>query len=112
MVDNILYYNRKHSNSNTGEFFNNNPLRRESYTKVILLVIQNLKQKQLLTYSLKRYFISKSIGFTEYNLFMKILKVLDLPFYERLQWQIFFKVLPYRLMIYRNKRLIQKKYNS
>lgn len=112
MIDNILYYNRKHSNSNTGEFFNNNPLRRESYTKVILLVIQNLKQKQLLTYSLKRYFISKSIGFTEYNLFMKILKVLDLPFYERLQWQIFFKVLPYRLMIYRNKRLIQKKYNS
>ena len=61
MIDNILYYNRKHANSNTSEFYNNNFIRRESYTKAILLVIQNLKQRQLLSYSLKRYFISKSI---------------------------------------------------
>jgi GalNAc5-diNAcBac-PP-undecaprenol beta-1,3-glucosyltransferase len=112
MIDNILYYNRKHPNSNTGEYFNNNLLRKKSYAKAIILVSQNLKIKQLLSYSIKRYLISKSIGFKEYNLFSKILKILDLPIYERLQWLVFFKVLPYRLMIYRNKRLIENKYNS
>ena len=74
--------------------------------------MMDLKIKQLLSYSIKRYLISKSIGFKEYNLFSKILKILDLPIYERLQWLVFFKVLPYRLMIYRNKRLIENKYNS
>lgn len=112
MIDNILYFNRKHSNSNTGEFFNNNPLRRESYAKAILLVIQNLKQKQLLNYSLKRYFIVKSKDFKEYNLLMRVLKTLDLSFLERLQWQIFFKALPFRLIVYRSKKIIKKKYNS
>jgi glycosyltransferase involved in cell wall biosynthesis len=109
MIDNILYYNRKHPKSNTGEYFNNNPLRKKSHAKAIILVIENLKIKQLLSYSLKRYFISKSIGFKEYNLFMKILKVLELPILEKLQWQVFFKVLPFRLMMYRYKRLIEKK---
>jgi glycosyltransferase involved in cell wall biosynthesis len=109
MIDNILYYNRKHSNSNTGEFFNNNPSRRESYTRAILLVIQNLKQKQLLTYSLKRYFIAKSLDFKEYNLFVKILKTLDLSSFEKVQWQIFFRFLPFRLMIHKHKKLIQNK---
>jgi GalNAc5-diNAcBac-PP-undecaprenol beta-1,3-glucosyltransferase len=109
MIDNILYYNRKHLNSNTGEFFDNNPLRRESYARAILLVIQNLKQKQLLTYSLKRYFIAKSIDFKEYNLFMKILMTLDLSGLEKVQWQIFFKLLPFRLMVYKHKKTIQNK---
>jgi len=112
MIDNVLYYNRKHSNSNTGEFFNNNPSRRESYTRAILLVIQNLKQKQLLTYSLKRYFIAKSIDFMEYNLFMKIMKILDLSSLEKVQWQIFFKLLPFRLIIHKNKKIIENKLYS
>jgi hypothetical protein len=112
MIDNVLYYNRKHLNSNTGEFFNNNPLRRESYARAILLVIQNLKQKQLLTYSLKRYFIAKSIDFKEYNLFMKIMMTLDLSSLEKVQWQIFFKLLPFRLIIHKHKKTIQNKLYS
>ena len=94
--------------SNTGEFYSNNPIRRVSYAEAILLVVQNLKEKQLLTYSLKRYFIAFSIDFEEYNLFENILNVLDLPTFEKLKWQCFYAVLPLRLVIHRNKESHKK----
>lgn len=108
-IDKCLFYGRKHLESNTGEFYSNNPVRRASYAEAVLLVVQNLKEKQLLTYSLKRYFMAFSIDFEEYNLFENILDVLDLPTVEKLKWQIFYFVLPFRLRIYRLRKVIKKK---
>jgi glycosyltransferase involved in cell wall biosynthesis len=103
-IDKCLFYGRKHSNSNTGEFYSDNPIRRESFTKAILLVTQNLKEKQLLTCALKRYFITLSLGFQEYNLFEKILKIMDLPTFEKIKWKLFYVTLPLRLYVYRIKK--------
>jgi glycosyltransferase involved in cell wall biosynthesis len=103
-IDKCLFYGRKHSNSNTGEFYSDNPIRRESFTKAILLVTQNLKEKRLLTAALKRYFITLSIEFTEYNLFEKILKILDLPTFEKIKWKLFYVTLPLRLYFYGIKK--------
>lgn len=110
-VDKCLFYGRKHPNSNTGEFYNNNPIRRESYTNAILCVLQNLKEKQLLTYSLKRLFIATSIEYKEYNLFETILNMLELSTFEKLKWNIFYAVLPLRLIIHRKKKTLKKKFN-
>jgi glycosyltransferase involved in cell wall biosynthesis len=108
-IDKCLFYGRKHLESNTGEFYGNNPVRRASYAEAILLVVQNLKEKKLLTYSLKRYFIAFSIDFEEYNLFENILNVLDLTTFEKLKWQIFYAILPLRLAFYRMRKAIKKK---
>ncbi len=97
MIDTILYFNRKHPNSNTGEFYANDPLRRKSYVEAVLLVVKNLKQKGLLTYSLKRYFIGISIKFKEYNLFKNLIDTLEFTTFEKLKWQLFYFVLPLRL---------------
>ncbi len=107
-IEKCLFYGRKHDNSNTGEFYSHNPIRRESFTKAILLVVQNLKEKQLLTNSLKRYFVTLSIDFTEYNLFNAILNVLDLPTFEKLKWKLFYITYPMRLPIYKIKKALQK----
>jgi len=104
LISTILYYNRKHPNSNTGEFYSNNPIRRESYTKAILLVLQNLKEKQLLSTSLKRYFVTLSKEFAEYNLFKAILNVMDLPTFEKLKWKLFYYTYSIRLPIYKIKK--------
>lgn len=109
-IDKCLFYGRKHLESNTGEYYSNNPIRRASYAEAILLVVQNLKEKKLLTYSLKRYFIAFSIDFEEYNLCQNILNVLDLPTFEKLYWQIFYKVLPFRLKLHRMRKVIKKKF--
>jgi glycosyltransferase involved in cell wall biosynthesis len=110
-IDKSLFYGRKHPHSNTGEYDRKNPVRRASYAEAILLVVQNLKEKQLLAYSLKRYFIAFSIDFEEYDLFKNILNVLDLNVFEKLKWQFFYAILPLRLIIYRKKKTIKRKFN-
>jgi GalNAc5-diNAcBac-PP-undecaprenol beta-1,3-glucosyltransferase len=109
IISNVLYYNRKHLNSNTGEFFQNNPVRRASQADAVVLVVHNLKEKQLLTNALIHYFISLSLGFKEYNLFNQILRVLDLGLLGKLKWKLFYWSYPLRLPIYKMKKKIKNK---
>jgi glycosyltransferase involved in cell wall biosynthesis len=106
-----LFYGRKHPHSNTGEYDRKNPIRKASYAEAILLVVQNLKEKQLLSFSLKRYFIAFSIDFEEYDLFKKIMDVLEMPTFEKLKWQFFYNVLPLRMVIHRKKKAIKRSFN-
>lgn len=108
-IEKCLFFGRKHPNSNTGEFYSNNFIRKDSYVEAILLVVQNLKEKQLLSTSLKRYFVTLSRGFIAYDLFENILKILDLPTSEKLKWQLFYTTLPLRLFVYRIKKTVFKK---
>lgn len=110
-INKILFYGRKHANSNTGEFYRKSSIRRFSNAEAIVLVVQNLKEKQLLTYSLKRYFIALSEDFEEYNLFQNILHLLELPTFEKMQWQIFYKILPLRLKLHRMKKRLKNRNN-
>ena len=103
-INKCLFYGRKHPNSNTGEFFQNNPIRRASQSDAVVLVVQNLKEKELLTNSLIQYLITVSIGFKEYNLFNQILKVLDLGLLMKLKWNLFYISHPLRLPIYKMKK--------
>lgn len=106
-IEKCLFYGRKHSNSITGEYNRNNSIRRASHAEAILLVVQNLKEKQLLTYSIIRYFIAFSINFEEYNLFKNILNKLDLTIFEKLKWQIFYAILPLRLFLYKKRKKLK-----
>jgi glycosyltransferase involved in cell wall biosynthesis len=108
-IDKCLFYGRKHSNSLTGAFNCREQVARKSYAEAILLVIKNLKEKRLLSYSLKRYFIAFSIEFEEFELFKNILYALDLPIFEKLKWQVFYAVLPLRLRLYRMRKAMIKK---
>lgn len=108
-INKCLFYGRKHPNSNTGEFFQNNPVRRASQADAVLLVVQNLKEKQLLTNSLIQYLITVSIGFKEYYLFNQILRILDLGLLGELKWIFFYISDPLRLPIYKMKKKIKNK---
>lgn len=108
-INKCLFYGRKHPNSNTGEFFQNDPFRRASQADAVVLVVQNLKEKQLLTNSLIQYLITVSIGFKEYNLFNQILRVLALELLEELKWRFFYISYPLRLPIYKMKKKIKNK---
>jgi glycosyltransferase involved in cell wall biosynthesis len=108
-INKSLFYGRKHAESNTGEYYRNSPIRRQSKADAIVLVVRNLKEKKMLTYSLKRYFIATSLDFEEYNLFEILLNILDLPTFEKLKWQIFYVVLPSRLRFYRVRKALKKK---
>lgn len=107
-INKCLFYGRKHSNSNTGEFFQNNPIRRASQADAVILVVQNLKDKQLFTTPLIQYFVTFSIGFKEYDLFKRIQNVLDLSFFKRLKWSLFYHSYSLRLPVYKIKKRFKK----
>jgi len=69
-IDKTLFYGRKHPNSNTGEFWNNDPGRKASKVEACRLVIQHLASKNLLTYRLGVYFISLSHFLKEKQIFI------------------------------------------
>jgi hypothetical protein len=107
-IDKCLFYGRKHSNSNTGEFFQNNPIRRSSHADAVVLVLQNLREKQLLTNSLIRYFISDSLSFKEFDLFDRILSVLKFSRIKKIKWILFYKSHFLRMPLYKIKKKINK----
>ncbi|MCF8321926.1 MAG: glycosyltransferase [Flavobacterium sp.] len=107
-INKSLFYGRKHSNSNTGEFYNNNPIRRASYSDAILLVVQNLNEKQLLSPYLKQYFFTFSLNFKEYNLFKNMIDTLELTKFEKLKWNLFYSILPLKLRFYKIKKLLRE----
>lgn len=107
-IDKCLFYGRKHANSNTGEFFQNNPVRRTSQADAIILVLQNLKEKQLLSAPIIKYFISFSLGFKEYNLYNRIMNILDLSIIVKLKWSFFYKSYFLRRPIYKIKKRFKK----
>ena len=51
VLKNVLYYNRKHPNSNTGEFFNQNKKRLDSQSlasyKLLCTYVRHMKHKQI-----------------------------------------------------------------
>lgn len=55
-----LYFNRKHNNSNTGEFWNNDPIRMDSYIKAQQIVCESIVDADLMTKKLKKYFYHKT----------------------------------------------------
>jgi len=107
-IDKCLFFYRKHHNSMTGEFYGNDPIRRESYSEAILLVVRNLKEKELLSYSLLRYFVQISLNFKEFNLFPEMLKILEISEYKKLKWQVIYYILPARLCLYAIWKMFKK----
>lgn len=107
-IEKCLFFGRKHNDSNTGEFFRHNPVRIASQVDAVVLVVQNLKEKKMLSNTLLHYFISLSLSFKEYDLFNQILRVLDLGILEKLKWKLFYLSYPLRLPIYKMKKKIKK----
>jgi GalNAc5-diNAcBac-PP-undecaprenol beta-1,3-glucosyltransferase len=75
IIDNVLYYNRKHSNSNTGEYFRNNPNRTASKKEAVRLITDNLVSKNLLTPNLIKYLAGLAIGFRDTKLLNDIFTI-------------------------------------
>jgi glycosyltransferase involved in cell wall biosynthesis len=108
-IDTVLYYNRKHAASNTGEFYRNSPIRKVSKKEAIVLVLQNIKEKQLLTPTIIRYFVTIAVDYKEYNLFRQLLDLLELSDWQRTKWFFFYYGLPIRMVFYKLKKSMHTK---
>ena len=87
-IHKVLYYNRKHAKSNTGEFRNNSPVRINSKIKAIKLVIDNLKTKNLLSPKLIQYFLRWGFQFKKPEIINYTLKQSDLGVLQSLKYRV------------------------
>jgi len=74
-INKTLFYGRKHPNSNTGEFYNNDPIRIASKKRAIELVVSNLTNKGLLTPILYKYLVGLTIGLRDFKLVKNLLRI-------------------------------------
>jgi glycosyltransferase involved in cell wall biosynthesis len=107
-IEKALFFARKHTNSMTVQYFRFNPQRTQSNVDAIILVLENLKEKKLLSYSIIRYFVAMSPEYVEYNLFDKIMKAVASTGFDYYKWRLFYFILPLRFKITRLKKRIKK----
>lgn len=60
-IDKVLYYNRKHSLSNTGEYKRKDPIRLNSQILAAKLVLDHLHRKKLFNQRLEKFFLRMGV---------------------------------------------------
>jgi len=108
-IDEVLYYNRKHPASNTGEFWAGDKSRKASQVKAMKLVIDNLKQNKLLSRSLIRYFVQMGIFLKERSVVEYVLQISEASFSVRTKFRMLYTLYPVFVIGHRTKNLIKKK---
>lgn len=110
-IPDVLYYNRKHPNSNTGEFWAGGRLRTDSNILAIKKVIGNLQTEVRFTPQLKRYFVQLSVFHGNYSILSTLLSTTKAPFLEKIKYNLFYLGYPILGRVYRLRKMfnIEKK---
>lgn len=106
-IDKVLYFARKHPESNTGEFWDGKKIRKNSYTKAAMLVLENLYEKGYLTKRIERFFFKFSISHKESAIFFSLLKKVDSPI-RKSKYIMLRMLYPITIVGYRYKRKYTK----
>ncbi len=107
-IDEILYFNRKHQASNTGEFWEGDKKRRDSNEKAIKLVIENLQNKDLLSRYLIRHFVQMSVFLKNKSILEHLLAKSNLTILEKIKYRFFYECYPVLVLGHRTKKLLKK----
>lgn len=107
-IDKVLYFGRKHPDSNTGEFQNKIPVRVASQLKAAELVINRLAEKSLYTENLKKYFLRMGFALKSYSLVKLSLKAANVDFLEKWRYKLGFQIYPVLKPIFNLKDKISR----
>lgn len=94
IIDAILYYNRKHPKSNTGEFYTNNSLRVASKKQAIVLVTQNLVNNNQLNESMLNYLLGFALFFRDKQMLNVIIAIAKVPYKKKTFFNFKFMMYP------------------
>mgnify|MGYP001398404880 CR=1 FL=1 len=107
-VEKILYFGRKHPNSNTGEFRQNNLTRKASKVHAVKLVIDNLKKHNLFKESLVKYFLRLGFQIKEPEIIHYTLKKSDADVFKIMKYKIGYSFYPVIKPIFKLKSKLGK----
>ncbi len=93
-IEKVLYFGRKHANSNTGEFLKRDNVRVESKIQASTLVIQHLSDAGILNEMLQQHFIRLALELQSKKLLNKLLSVSGLGVLHQLKLKFGFVFYP------------------
>lgn len=93
-INEVLYFNRKHKASNTGEFHSKHPVRRESKIKASHLIINHLAGKKKISENIRKFFIRMGFDLNDFGVIKKILEVTETKYYKVLIYRLTFITYP------------------
>ncbi|MGM0932653.1 MAG: glycosyltransferase family 2 protein [Bacteroidota bacterium] len=93
-TDSVLYFNRKHKNSNTGEYRRKKPIRMESQEKAALMVIKTLSKKSLFNENLKVFFLRMGFELKSFPIIQKALEAAKSGVLEIQKYKLGYKIYP------------------
>lgn len=94
ITNSVLYFNRKHPDSNTGQFYNKDFEKIKSKIKASRLIIENLASKQLYYPLLKLYFIRLGFQLNSKELIEKALQYSGAGLTEKTKYRLGFYFYP------------------
>ncbi|MCB0447740.1 MAG: glycosyltransferase [Gelidibacter sp.] len=89
-----LYFNRKHVNSNTGDFYAKSPIRLASKKKAITLITIHLASKQLLSEKALNFLITTAIPYRDIRLMNEIIKIASVNLKKKVHILLKFYMFP------------------
>lgn len=107
-VQKVLFYGRKHENSNTGEFWKKDKIRRDSKVRAVKKVFINLYQSGNLTSSLTRYFLQMGLFLKDETIMGLVLKTIDAKKITIIKYHLLYKYYPYIIWVHRLRKKIIK----
>lgn len=103
----VLYFNRKHLNSNTGEYWNNDQVRKSSKVQAVKLVTENLKSKNYLTRNIIKYFLRLGFLIKERDIINYTLGASKAGVWKKIKYKGGFLVYPFIKPIFILKSKLQ-----
>ncbi|WP_084839912.1 glycosyltransferase family 2 protein [Zunongwangia atlantica] len=93
-LEKVLFYARKHENSNTGEYLSKNKLRLNSKEEACRQVISNLKQNGLFNKTVQKHFLQLAFRIGSFKVLSHTLQKGDYNYLEQIKYLTGFLIYP------------------
>ncbi len=93
-LDKTLFFGRKHSKSNTGEYNSKKAFRVNSHIKASLLVLDTINTKKIYSDNLKTFFIRLALKLNSYQILKKYLDLAEATRIEKIKYSIGYRIYP------------------
>jgi hypothetical protein len=102
-IDKVLFFGRKHPNSNTGEFHSGNKIRKESQIKASILIMANLRDCNIWNQSLEIFFVRMGFSLKSYPIIDAALAAGNSSSGKSLKYKLGYRIYPILKPIFKLK---------
>lgn len=104
VIANVLYYNRKHTESKTSMYYKRNFLMRKSKAEAIVSLWTHFSEGNLFNFKIKRFLINLSFQFSDFDIFNEMLRTSNTSKILTFVWRFYYHTHPFRLFFYQLRR--------